>query len=173
MAQEKINKAILTAQDFLGSQPVLPPEVGYSPYQITRYRIASEDKTRVSDWSNFYTTTLPSIIDLLEATTVNAVFSKSGNDFSTVTLSWTIAEPYTYLYTFDVFASWSKSGHTSIPETGYQFSGTANANSISFSIPKLDGTDIPTDASFRLCLAGMTKVYDYRLAIGYLDVSVT
>jgi hypothetical protein len=173
MAQEQINKAILTAQEFLGTQPVFPSPAGPNPYQITRYRIVSEDKTRVSDWSNFYITTLPSITDIQAATTSFAVFSKSNNVFSTVTLSWTIAEPYSQFYAFDVFARWTKSGHTSIPEAGYQFSGTTTGNSISFSIPKLDGTDVPTDAVFKICLKSIDSIYEYKLEIDSLAVSVT
>jgi hypothetical protein len=168
MAQEKINKAILTALEFLGTQPViLPKDIEQDPYYITRYRIVSEDKTRVSDWSNFYSVTLPTPTSPIS--NLKATFSKSGSDFSTVTLSWKLAADSPF-YAFDIFSTWNKNPHTSITD---EYSGTTYGTSISFPISLVNG-EVPSSATFKILVNSINGIYDSRLlVISTGQVSVT
>lgn len=168
MAQEQVNKAILTAQELLGSQPVvLPNDIEKDPYYITRYRIISEDKTRVSDWSNLYLTALPTPPSPISS--LKATFSKSGNNFSTVTLSWKLATDSPF-YAFDIFSTWNKNPHTSITN---EYSGTTYGTSISFPISLVNG-EVPSSATFKILVNSIGNIYDDRLLIistGQVSVS--
>lgn len=122
MTDKNIKKVIISPSELLAINVEDPSKSTY----LVRYRIVSEDKTRVSAWSPKYEINARTIPTILGSTTVPYNVFSNGDR---ITLTWTTPD-IVKINSFDVYVSWSTDNSTWTNDVTYP----QNTQNSSFSI---------------------------------------
>lgn len=129
MADANIKKVIVSPQSLAAVNIV-----GDNPKYFVRYRIVSEDKSRISAWSPIFELDARPVPDILNNVTQTPGVIINNN---LITITWTTPDELKTAK-YDVYVSWNN--HPASLTKNYSYVGSVQATkNNSFSLPKLDG----------------------------------
>lgn len=133
MQDRGIKKVIIPQEELLSLN--LPDDPNQPLHYLIRYRVVSEDKSKISAWSPIHSLSAPSIPDIVGTQPEPSITSSTH----TVTIAW--ATPTALkLPKYDIYVTWYQSNTVLDFEDMYVGSVSSSANN-SFSLPKRDSAN--------------------------------